>query len=168
MFLDIDSTGWPPLAQLIESIAALVQPELSGNGRHGGSCVRLCVSLQCVSCSPCHRWGQSSVCDWFWKDRRADILSSRCKPGTHSAQCPKAWPGAVWHLTRKVNLYVGAAPCLSTSAVAVPLFIYSFQFKSLIKLVLKWSPLFHPQPPPLSLSPPPPHLQTAPSTVCIH
>ena len=121
MFLDNASTGWPPFIHLIYSVAALHLH--SGNGRHGGSFDRLCVSLQCVSCSPCHRWGQSSVCDWFWKDRRADILSSRCKPGTHSAQCPKAWPGAAWHLTSKVNLYVGAAPCLSSSAVAVPLFI---------------------------------------------
>ena len=116
------SINWPPLTDL-NNVAAVDQSEHGGSGRHGCSFIRLCVSLQCVSCSPCHRWWQSSMCDWFWTERRADILSSRCKPGTHSAQCPKAGPGAVWHLTHKVNLYVGAAPCLSTSAVAVPLFI---------------------------------------------
>lgn len=105
------------------------------------------MSLQSVSCSPCHRWWQSSVCDWFWTERRADILSSRCKPGTHSAQCPKAWPGAAWHLTLQVNLYVGAA------RVCLPLlsqFLYLFNFS--LKLVVKNS-LFLPLTPHLSSDP---------------
>lgn len=138
MFLEINAIVWPPLVQLIYSSGDLDLSEICGNGRHGRSFFRLCVSLQCVSCSPCHRWWQSSVCDWFWKERRADILSSRCKPWTHSAQCPKAWPGAAWHLTRKVNLYVGAAPCLSTSAVAVPLLLLFFFIRLSLKLSFTW------------------------------
>lgn len=50
------------VVQLIFHVATVVH---GGNGRHGGRIVRLCVSLQYVSCSPCHRWWQSSVCDWF-------------------------------------------------------------------------------------------------------
>lgn len=43
------------------------------------------------------------------------------RPGTHCARC--LCPGAAWHLTCQVIPYVGAASCLSTSTVAVSLFI---------------------------------------------
>lgn len=147
MFLDIESIDWPPIVHLIYNVAALDQSEHGCNGRHGGSFIRLCVSLQCVSCSPCHRWWQSSVCDWFWRERRADILSSRCKPGTHSAQCPKAWPGAAWHQSVRRCCSVSVYLCCCSSSI---------YFNFSLRLSLNW--LFNTPSTPLT-----PHLSPKPT-----